>query len=555
MIFLFSNKKELSLDDAILIDKIAPEAVHRYNLIMKDVALQNSFTGLDLILRVMSRNPFHSDVLDSITKLLLLELKLKNKERITKIILDKKELIGPVNSILVEHKLEHKIEIEIESQDLSIFFSSLKNFLGAIYFLFSSFIWSFFLKKSNLKEKNDIVILDTFIQKSNFDNECEFKDRYYPGFQLFLEDKNIDDIFIVPTIFDIFSIKELIRIAKCANKSKLNFLFQEQFFNLKDYISILVDSIKIPLKFKKINYSGSYNLEELLRKEVRRDYFSPSLCIALSKYYFFKSLKRQSIIVKKVINWHENQDIDKSMCYALNFFYPATKVIGYQGSIPSLYETHRIPEEYEYKLNVLPKEIYVVTETQREFMQKRCNQLYLKVGPSFRFSYLKNIIRKEVRDKKILIALPMNVNESINILKMVQSMNKNSIKNIKLLYKIHPALATNFFYSSIEDDLLDDIEETKDDIESLLSEVSMVISSASSVCIEAASLDIPTAIYGNRYGVTLNPVSEKRNHISKIIYCSKQLEVYINANISRLSQKKQKIFVMPNKENTMKLFG
>ena len=134
-------------------------------------------------------------------------------------------------------------------------------------------------------------------------------------------------------------------------------------------------------------------------------------------------------------------------------------------------------------------------------------------------------------------------------------MNKNSIKNIKLLYKIHPALATNFFYSSIEDYLFDGIEETKDHIESLLSEVSMVISSASSVCIEAASLDIPTAICGNRYGVTLNPVSEKRNHISKIIYCSKQLEVYINANISRLSQKKQKIFVMPNKENTMKLFG
>ena len=93
-----SNNGELSIEDSILIDKIAPEVQNEYNKLVENLISDNALCSLDLLLSVVSRDPHRSSVLLTLCKILLLEKKLKNGDDISLIIIESPMLIPTINS-------------------------------------------------------------------------------------------------------------------------------------------------------------------------------------------------------------------------------------------------------------------------------------------------------------------------------------------------------------------------------------------------------------------------------------------------------------------------
>ena len=91
----------------------------------------------------------------------------------------------------------------------------------------------------------------------------------------------------------------------------------------------------------------------------------------------------------------------------------------------------------------------------------------------------------------------------------------------------------------------------------LLEISSVMISSTSSSCVEAVAVGVPVAVYGNRYGVTMNPIPMSViQELWEVYYTKKQLVSFIrkaldnkarNSNVSEL-------FHPLDREGTRELF-
>ena len=101
------------------------------------------------------------------------------------------------------------------------------------------------------------------------------------------------------------------------------------------------------------------------------------------------------------------------------------------------------------------------------------------------------------------------------------------------------------------------IKFSEESIPQLLVRSDLVISSASSVCVEAASLGIPVAVYGNRFGVTMNPLEKtSMDNISTIFYDDSDLQSFIKIATEE-SGKTSEVnhwFSEVNRDNTRELF-
>ena len=61
-------------------------------------------------------------------------------------------------------------------------------------------------------------------------------------------------------------------------------------------------------------------------------------------------MKKSGLLIKKVVDWNENQVIDRSLNLAIRKYYPGVKILGYQGYVVSEYYVSHSPADYELSL-------------------------------------------------------------------------------------------------------------------------------------------------------------------------------------------------------------
>jgi hypothetical protein len=270
------------------------------------------------------------------------------------------------------------------------------------------------------------------------------------------------------------------------------------------------------------------SLKNYLIKENYKDIASPSLMLAISKYRFIRRLSIEKVEISVAIDWNENQIIDRALNLAFRDFYKNISVHGYQGFVLPSYYACVQPICIEYELGTLPHKIHVPGKAGNALKQSVCPEIPVKISPAFRFEhvfYIEDLSSKEL--PIILVSLPMMINESINIIESVMKIQDSINLNVKFLIKPHPS-------SSVEDILSrqpesEKLEYTNESMKKLLEISSMMISSTSSSCVEAVAVGLPVAIYGNNYGVTLNPIPDFiSGEIWNIFYTEDQLIGFIN---------------------------
>ena len=526
---LFTGGK-LSPSDSLLLDQLEPSVRGKYNEFTDQLIRINKLQGLSLLLNLSCRNTLASPLLDLFCKISLLEEKLKKLDDIRVIYVDNYQIAEVVNELLLKYK--YSADVKVISDKKNLYLHVIFNFIKSTYLAVVYWLWSR-LMGLKMIPTGKILFVDNFILIDSFKSNGSFVERYYPTHEDYLSEDEINVRWYAPTLVGINYPRQMLQVGQGVKSSKDNFLIQEAWLKISDYLYAIYFSLLIPFKVKDIPKFKGLDFQNFILRENFKDIASPSLMLAICKYRFIRRLSKEQVDICGVVDWNENQIIDRALNLGFKDYYKEVTVHGYQGFVLPEYYACVQPSCLEYSLRTLPDIMHVPGKAGNALRKSVCTKLLVKISPAFRFSHVFNI--KDLRSKKlpiIIVALPMMLSESRNIIKSIIDIQESLNVSVRLIIKLHPSNTIKDFFVSVPE--AKNLEITDKNMHQLLELCSVMISSTSSACVEAVSVGIPVAIYGNRYGVTLNPIPESvPNEIWEVFYTKSQLVLFINKALGK----------------------
>jgi len=477
----------------ILFDKIFNETKPEYIKLIDDIYSKSDKSIYFLLSSVTSRDLYLNDTLIKLTQLSFIKHCL-SKQNVKKIILydqhQKKIVSALIQNFNCDTELFHAFDYK----------GSFISILKVVFRIFKNIktVISFIKAKSNkrlgaIRSTKDIVLINTSFIPSMFANN-NYQDRYYP--KLFELSKNRGRVFFNATCFLGNQLTNALKICETCPE---NFIFNFDLLKPSDYFRALFSSL-LPLKYKfnKI-FFNDMDVCGIINATIKRNFFEQSLFQPMLSYLFVMRLKELNIDIKLFIDWFENQQLNRGFNISKSKYYTNTKSIGYQGWIVSdnFYYFHQ-PTEFEKKIGSIPNKIAVIGKGIIKTASKYTN-IDTIVAPAFRYQYIYHDKMDEIKNRMILISLPVSSNVANFILNFCSSTILKDFQN-NTIVNYHPTLnivnlrkTTKYIFS-------------KKSFRELIFSCGIVISNISSVCVESLALGVPVIIVQGGSSINQNPI-------------------------------------------------
>ena len=534
--------KNLNKHDLKIFDNVFKNNIIKYNNLIDKISsyFKNDIHWLSQT--ILSRNNYLSNIYFDYCILEILRKKLKK---------------NVINIIYLQSEKDRKIvEINFSKQfDLKFILKNSKNYKDfKIYKIFLNFYINlktsiiFLLNKSNKRKKNflkkqRIILIENFFNKETFDNKS-YKDRFYGNLYNYLDEKHKEKIFF---LFQNSNIMKLRKQIKVLDKYNLNYISVFDFLNFSDYFFAIIKSFnKKNFSSKKILLNG-ISLEYLFQDLHNHTYNDINSFFSLLQFLFLKKLKKETYNIKfdQVIDWYENQSLDKGFNYGLKNFFPKTNCIGYEPfALDFDFYSSLIPTKGEIKNDLTPNKIALMgrkvkIHLTKKFKLKKNNFI---LAPSLRYEtiFKGKINKKKNTNKKIkniLLALPISFQDSDDILNVVQNYLKRfKGKSFKFFVNFHPMLDFESLQKNKEI-IKKNIKVVHGGFNQIYAKIDCVISNSSSICFEALALSKPVIIVQNSKGVTQNPISIVKKNMWRLVRNEEDLNKAFN-DLLIIKQKK-----------------
>ena len=200
-------------------------------------------------------------------------------------------------------------------------------------------------------------------------------------------------------------------------------------------------------------------------------------------YFSFSELKKNNIQIENVIDWNENQLIDKSFNFSLNKFFPSTKIKGYRCFSTTNKFIYLLNSSYEVENNLSPKEIHLGFDFKNKFDNLNISdKIKLVDAPNLRSSKTTKIeLDFKKKNNLILVATPINFDLTKYLFDLVSKIvTENDLPNYTFNIKLHPNFNIKYWinkYPKLKGMFIKEIIN--------LQSYQTVISSQSSLCLEA----------------------------------------------------------------------
>lgn len=522
----------LQPDESKLLDELAVQVKDPYNEIVSIITdrLENQ---LDWLLSpLLSRSPYLSNFFHQMCLLSLVNKLLVGRESHDSVITDSHSMFRTLE------KHGYRVELRSSATKNKGVITLFKRFLILLY---SSLV--FIKNKSNQRfnslQGQRLTLIDIFFTPSMF-NTGKFQDRYYPGMLDYLNDAEKQNVFFVPEFYDIR--KGISERLKMAEHSSYQFVYKFDFLRTSDYLYAMTSVFRMR-KGKRLigdfNFEG-FNLKEIIEENRLDSYFNHSQFLGLLNYRFVKRLNGAGVSLNLLIDWFENQPLDKGFQRGMHEFYPATKTKGYEGFIVSwLYNLYMIPTSREKENKLIPQELNVVGSALIDFLKENDDTLLVNTAPAFRFQN-KEANKIQSKKKAILIALPVGKKDIKNLITLaLHLVNLPKFASTNFYIKLHPINEISIIKRMLID-APPNLSILDTSFNKALSGAFVLISAASSACLEAVLNGVPAMIIANSKGITQNPIPlDYPASAWKVIYTKEEastyLEEYQNENESFIS--------------------
>lgn len=420
-------------------------------------------------------------------------------------------------------------------------------------------------KPKNLTMK-PVVIVDTFVHDYCLSDNGVFKDRYFPYLHEYFSKKKIR-VLVHPVLhgfrFNFYSIYKRMR------QSKTIFILREDFLCLSDYLYALTYPLRVLRKKIIATPFRSFDLSNLLKMEHRG--FTSGFQAALI-YRLFLRLGKAKLQPALLINWYENQVIDKALIAGFRQAFPTAKIIGAQMFIDPPNWLSSYPSQSEAEVKVVPHLLLETSEQQCIVAQSFTKTIPCQSAGALRYSHLfngENVSEsernREQNGQSIMVLLPFDMTEAVELLETVKDSLSQIRDDIRMLIKGHPDYSSRQLMQAFGVDCWPvRFEIFKGSLSEAFKLTSIVISSNSSSMIEAAAKGIPVIFLGRQTALNLNPLSGLNMKIATECFSPAELVNAINRYIElspaekikykKLGTKVRNLYFTPVNEETLQPF-
>lgn len=330
-----------------------------------------------------------------------------------------------------------------------------------------------------------------------------YRDRYYGSLLSQFSSEELENIYYFPNYY---RIRNHFKAYQNMRTAQQNFIIRDDFLQLSDYTfswGLFWRSLRLKptyTQFRGVDISG------LIREEILCSSTSSSSMAALLNYRLPLRLKQKGIRIKKVVTWFENQTIDHGFNAGIQKHYPFIETVGYIGiPLPNNYLSV-YPTDQEIASQVIPSCVSVIGEGFKEMVIQFSKELQVSVAPAFRYE---SLWRKQFEcytddAKGILVALPISVVESVEMLKIIAEASAlfQSPKP-KFYIKPHPTVNPKCLSDLLNDDWPGSFQLVDGSMDAWLMRCLIVISSSSSATIETIARGIPVILLSVGSSLTL----------------------------------------------------
>ena len=553
----------LTIEQTKLVNQISQDITPAFNQLSHQLWAHCDQTIDWLVNSLISRNPYSSSLFQMCCFLTLSKKLIELYPDLKEIHTSNVYLYKTLDKYIRETNLSCKIVLT--GSKTKFLFQHYLKFLQNLYFALKRCLF-YVLSRSRggrIQGKAGITIIDTFLLKNSFRNG-QYEDRYYPGLLDLLTDADKSKIYFVPEISEN---NQIIKLANAARRTNEKFLLKQDYLKLQDYLFALY----LPFRIKKIDFQFfefyGVNLKYLLEYDFVHRLGSTASINGILNYLFYKRLKEKEVRIESVVEWYENQIVDKGSIKGLRTFYPGTPIIGYQGFIISFdFNFYLQPTVYEQEeMNVVPDKIAVVGKGLINSTKKFNPKLNVVVAPAFRFQHIwKNSSSlgscSDKSSKGILIVLSISIEDSLNVLRLFhKSYQKllSSDKEMPIYLKPHPALKLGLLKKDLVEtgEWLNEIQILEGSFHRALEKALVVIGNTSSTLVESVAKGIPSVVIGSESGISQNPIPYKvTGKIWKLCYEPEELEKAIRYFLSRSTTEQLMEFQLIGEKNKKGLF-
>jgi hypothetical protein len=445
---------------------------------------------------------------------------IKDKEPIVEIVLDSPALAASIRKFLSPTHQHTRIHVELSTGErIQYWLKPVWNVIASFYHTVSQLICSkLFRPEKNTDPDSPLTLIDTFIYSNSF--SPEFGDRHFPRLFNYLSGEELRSVFYLPTFY---KVKNYVKLFRALRKCHSNFLIKEDYLGIEDYLFAFYKAYKARyFKITSVDFMG-LEISPIVNRAYDEGFMGSSSIEALLKYRLAEQLKNHGVLLRLVVDWFENQEIDHGANMGFRTFFPDIPVIGYQGFIVPKHYLCMFPTELEFLHKVIPDEIAVLGRKLIEPAKEFCSSLKVDTAPAFRFQNLwaKRNYEPDLQLFSILISLPIMPNESHEILELMSEIvmelqhTQLGYKKCNFRVKPHPATSPQAVMKQLMAVGFNSAEIVSGNFSDWVEKANIVVSNSTSSCMEALSKGVPVIIIGSRRGLTQNPIPE---NISRILW-------------------------------------
>ena len=355
-----------------------------------------------------------------------------------------------------------------------------------------------------------MVFIHTYLHPASVSDDGVFFDRYFPFLYDFLE-KNGKSILIIPT-YNGFRYNFL-SLFRRMRRSQTKFIVPERCLSIIDIFHAFCYPFHLLFrKCRSTDFRGN-NYQEVLREDTILDNFEDSLDAVL-KYQLVARLAHKGMNPERLIDWYENQPINRALSAGLRKYFPGVPIIGVQSFLHYPNFLSLSPTVSEIEAGVIPDRLLGTSANQCTQATMFAPNLECKPSAALRYSYLfSENCKPGVSDIQseipiILLLASFDLDETLELVSQIQQVSDDFGQSIRLQIKLHPDMGKKALlarYGPVT--WPEEIKIVTGSLSDAMLQASIIISKSSGSIVEAVALGIPVIFFGNQTKLNLNPLA------------------------------------------------
>ena len=507
------NLDRLSLEDNGLLDELAVEIRTEFNALVEKAGLEHEGNIDWMVASIASRNKYLSPLFLRCCRLALVQRVLDGDRGVGEI----RTADRPLSAALRTHFQRRRQRVSVVCTERAS--GRLKRMVTPYYHWLWACLW-FGLRclgrsrAANLQIPRDqpITLVDTFVIKSRIGeggsiHNGKYRDRYYPGLLSRLSEDERARIFYCPGFLGFWNPLEAFGLVRGAGD---RFVIPDDFLKIRDYLFILSFPLRVcRLVIPDVTFRG-YEVTWMLRQERWFNCCNESSLLGLLNYRFALRVSEAGIQVRLLVDWHENQAVDKGLISGFRCFQPSTSITGYQGYIVATnLHIYARPTAQECRAGVAPHRLAVIGRGLLREVREWTPDCEAIVAPAFRFEEVWSIRRRQpdTGTFTVLVGLPIGLDGSRKILELlIAAKRKGGLAGVRFWLKPHPTVRPERIEPWLDGEHLNRHDIKTGNFEECIEGANLLVGNASSTCVEALAKGVPVIVVGPRRGVSENPI-------------------------------------------------